>query len=117
MDRITVGENTLHFGMTAIRIWQEKCQEEVKRLNGGKPDNVKAFAYLIHAGLCNYQDTIDGVHPSFESSYAIAEEILFMPEDIQKSIWDCFNNSRAGKPLLDALTELTGTGKAKKKVR
>lgn len=117
MDRITIGSHTLHFGMTATRIWQEKCEEEVKRLNGEKADSIKAFAFLVYAGLCNYQDTLDeSNYPTFSEAYAIAEDFLFMDEKVQNDIWTCFENSRAGKPLLGALAKLTENEQKKSEV-
>lgn len=106
------GVHHLHFGMSAIRIYQEKVFSEIQGLSSESPktkledlkaDPVKSFAYLIYAGLCNYADIQEKSRPTYQYSYSISEEILYMDDSIQNDIWVCFSESRAGKDLLDKL--------------
>lgn len=129
--RISVDVNgkavILHFGMSAIRIWQERSFTEIKKVSGtgkvpkgkellGKLDNVKSFVNLVYAGMCNYQDTLEnGVHPNYSDAYAITEEILFMDEQVQLDVWSCFQNSRAYDLLIKRLNELTADPNPEKK--
>lgn len=128
--RITVDVNgkaiVLHFGMVAVRIWQERSFSEITKVAGGgkvpkgkalleKLDNVKSFANLIYAGMCNYSETVEQSHPSFEESYLITEEILFMGDEPQNSIWNCFQGSRAYDLLIKKLNELTAVPEGQKK--
>lgn len=97
-------QHSLHFGMSAVRIFATKCEAEATRL--GKEeiiDQIKAFAYLVYAGLCNHADAKDESRPSFDFAYELTEEILSQPEELQISIWNCYNESRAGKELNEKL--------------
>ena len=113
----------LHFGMTAVKIWQERAMGDLVKIGSKKKDeilaqvdNVKSFAYVVFAGMCNYQDTLEkGVRPSYTEAYAITEDILFMDEQVQIDIWTCFENSRAYKLLLDRLHDLTKDPSGEKK--
>lgn len=119
MDRICVTVNNteviLHFGMTSKNIWQTKCAEEVIRLGKGnqkqlaaKVDNTRAFAFLIYAGICNYQDMQENPkRPTFEEAYLIADEIM-QSDELTKDVWSCWENSKANKALIATLQELTG---------
>lgn len=121
--RIAVDVNgkpvVLHFGMSAIRIWQERSFGEIQKVAAGgkvpkgkalldKLDNIKSFANLVYAGMCNYQDTLeDGIRPSYSDAYEVTEEILFMDEQVQLNVWNCFQGSRAYDLLIKRLNELT----------
>lgn len=96
---------SLRFGMTAVQIFFQKSAQQVKELaeeNPGVPldelkaDNVKSFAYLLYAGLCNYADSKEQKRPTFEDAYNLTESVLTdAPESLQKEIFDCYSNSRA----------------------
>lgn len=94
--------HSLHFGMSALKIWTEKAVSELQRVPNVKSD-MQAFAYTVYAGLCNYADIKELPHPSFEEAYELAEEILITGDDLQNKVWSTFRESRAGKPLLDKL--------------
>ena len=112
-----IGERSLYFGMTAVIMYQQfSGRELIKVLKDGETidtvdakelalrvDNFRAFAFVVHCGLCNYEDMKeDGDRPSFEQSYEFADS---MSLEQQNSVWESFSNSRAGKNLLDQLPQ------------
>lgn len=104
---------TLLFGMTAIRIWQERTTNDLLAVNNDpkKVDQVKTFASCIFAGMCNMSDYKELPHPEYSECYEIAESILFEDENIQTKIWDCFTGSRAYERMIKKLNDLTGKQK------
>jgi hypothetical protein len=109
---------SLYFGMSAIEIFSTKSVQELQRLaiefptvklEDLKADNVKSFAYIVYAGLCNSADKKDLSRPTFQKAYELSEEICFESEELQASIFETFNESRANKLLQEKLN-----GKQKK---
>jgi len=103
---------SLHFGMTAVRIFSIKSGEELVRLQEANPDvkpedlkadGVKSFAYLVYAGLCNSADIKEQRHPSFQEAYELAESILMDDSSLQDEIFEAFNSSRATKKQMELL--------------
>lgn len=115
----------LLFGMTAVRIWQERALNDVvkpalsadkkkidpEKVKGSNVDNTKAWAYMVFAGMCNYADYKEIERPQYGEAYELAEEMLYLPDEEQKRIWDCFSNSRAYERMTMKLSELTGKQK------
>lgn len=100
------GEYTLHFGMKSAQIFAEKGLNEfllMEERGEKKADNIKSFAYIIFAGLCNYADIVEHQHPKFEDAYLITEEILMAPDEIQISIFNAWKESRPTKDMMDRL--------------
>jgi hypothetical protein len=105
--------HSLYFGMSAIQIFSEKSIHELQLLSAQNPktpldklqaDPVKSFAYVVYGGLCNTADINEQQRPTFTECYEIAENILYEDEAVQKSVFDCFNNSRAHKALKERLS-------------
>lgn len=104
--------HSLYFGMAAIEIFSQKSVAELGVLAKENPktpikelkaDSVKAFAYIIYAGLCNEADIKEAVRPSFEDAYYLADDIVNEGYKLQQDIFDCFNESRAHKSLIERL--------------
>lgn len=110
-----LGERSLYFGMTAVIMYQQlsakelakviKEGEDIKDLDARelalRVDNFRAFAFVVHCGLCNYQDMLeDGNRPTFTESYEFADS---MTTEQQNEVWEIFSNSRASKSLLEQL--------------
>ena len=96
---------SLHFGMTAAQIFSEKSMQEVRKLMEETPDvdpkdlvadNVKSFAYMIYAGMCNEADREERKRPSFTEVYDLTERVLLeAPEQLQHDIFEAYNGSKA----------------------
>lgn len=104
--------HSLYFGMAAIEIFSQKSVAELSLLAKEHPeipidklkaDPVKSFAYVIYSGLCNQADIMELSRPTFEQAYYISEQIIDEGEKLQQDIFDCFNNSRAHKSLIERL--------------
>lgn len=110
-----LGERSLYFGMTAVIMYQQfSAKELAKVLKEGEDikdidarelalrvDNFRAFAFVVHGGLCNYQDMLeDSNRPTFTESYEFADS---MTTEQQNEVWETFSNSRASKSLLEQL--------------
>lgn len=110
-----LGERSLYFGMTAVIMYQQfsakelakviKEGEDIKDIDARelalRVDNFRAFAFVVHSGLCNYQDMLeDGNRPTFTESYEFADS---MTTEQHNEVWETFSNSRASKSLLEQL--------------
>lgn len=108
-------ERSLYFGMVATQIFAEKGTKLAE--NNSEANNVKSFAYLVYAGLCNQADLLDNSYPSFEQAYELTEKIIEQGEELQNEIFNTWQNSKPAKDMIDRLPkpeeELTPTGKKK----
>lgn len=78
-------------------------------------DPIKAFAYLVYAGLCNNADAKDLARPTFEDCYELTEEILLAGDQLQNDIWTAFKDSRAGSNMIEKVSNLNTAQKKSKK--
>lgn len=99
------------FGMRSIFIYGEKI---TKCKQDALSDQFKLFSYIVYAGMCNFQDSIDGEFPTYQESYEIAEQLNLNP-DLSKKVLSAFEESRATKQILEALAP-EANGKEKKKI-
>lgn len=102
--RITIEVNgvkyPLYFGMVAVEMIVKKSVEAAAK---GEADDLKSFAQIVHAGMCNSADMNDIDRPSFSDSYIIAEEVA-SDEDQSKLISDAWINSKPHKDLIERLS-------------
>lgn len=99
-------KHSLYFGMLAVEMIAKKSVEAAAK---GEADDLKSFAHIIHAGMCNHADMKDFDRPSFEEAYIIAES-LASDEEQSKLISDAWINSKPHKELIE---RLSGIGKKK----
>lgn len=108
-------ERSLYFGMVATQIFAEKGAKQA--VNNTEANNIKSFAYLVYAGLCNQADLLDNSYPTFEQAYELTEKIIEQGEELQNLIFTTWQNSKPAKEMIDRLpkpeVELTETGKKK----
>jgi len=108
-------KRSLYFGMVATQIFAEKGFKLAEK--GLENNNVKSFAYLVYAGLCNQADLLDNAYPTFEQAYELTERIIEQGEELQTSIFNAWSESKAAQNMLDKIPkaeeELTATGKKK----
>lgn len=108
-------ERSLYFGMVATQIFAEKGAKQAT--NNTEANNIKSFAYLVYAGLCNQADLLDNSYPTFEQAYELTEKIIEQGEELQNLIFATWQNSKPAKDMLDRLpkpeVEVTEEGKKK----
>lgn len=108
-------KRSLYFGMVATEIFAQKAVKT--SLNPSDSNNIKAFAYLVYAGLCNQADLLDNAYPKFDDAYQLTERIIEQGEELQMLIYDTWAASKPAKNVLDKLPkpvqELTPSGKKK----
>lgn len=113
-------KHTLYFGMSSVRIFQEKSAGEYIRLvNSGieKPtqddyDNNLVFAFLVHSGLCNMADINDEQRPLFIDSYSLSEEIS-RNEELTLKINEVWNESQPVIEMSERLKNKLNEGEKK----
>ncbi len=109
-------KRSLYFGMVATQIFTEKVANlAIKKVESS---DVKTFAFLVYAGLCNQCDLLDLPYPTFEQAYHLTENIIHKGEDLQNEIYKTWSDSEPAKDMLAKLpknveVELTETGKKK----
>lgn len=107
-------ERSLYFGMVATQIFAEKGAKLAE--NNTNANNVKSFAYLVYAGLCNQADLLDNAYPTFEEAYELTEKIIEQGEELQNQIFTTWQNSKPAKNMLEMLPkseEVAEEGKKK----
>lgn len=110
-------KRSLYFGMIATQIFTEKAAKvAVKEV---ETNDVKTFAYLVYAGLCNQMDLLDMPYPTFEQAYELTEKILQQGDELQTTIYKTWEESKPAKDMMAKLpkaaeeVESTPTGKKK----
>lgn len=91
-------KHSLYFGMVATQIVAERSLSMVD-----SPDNIKAFAYIVHGGLCNQADRQDRQRPLFETSYDLAIEIIEQGDELQTQLYNAWAETKPAKKMLDLL--------------
>ena len=92
-------KHSLYFGMTATEII---ANSSITAINKGEVTDLKAFAYILFGGMCNFADSIDEVRPKFNDAYMLAEQIS-NEDQITKDIYDAWNGSKPKDELLKRL--------------
>lgn len=113
---VTVADRdvTLLFGMTAVRIWQERTTSALLAVKNDstKVDPFHAFVSCVYGGMCNYEEANERPFPDYKEAYLIADAIALSEDDkMQDNVWICFSNSRAYERMIKRLNELTGKQK------
>lgn len=101
--------HSLYFGMVATELIEANS---IKAANANEKSNMKSFAYIVHAGMCNQAELKDLPYPEFEEAYLIAESIC-KDEELCAKIQSTWTESKPYKELMDRLNE----GKKKAEVK
>jgi hypothetical protein len=99
--------------MRSVFIYREKIANCKQDALG---DQFKLFSYIVYAGMCNFQDSIDGEFPTYQEAYEVAELVNLDPV-LSKKVLTAFEESRATKQILEALAPEENGNEKKKTVK
>jgi len=103
-------KHSLYFGMTATEII---ANSSVTAISKGEVTDIKAFAYILFGGMCNFADCIDEVRPKFQDAYFLAEQIA-NENEITADIYKAWNESKPKEELLKRLNAVKKKAEQKK---
>ena len=100
-------KHTLMFRMKAYQILQMKSAVELER--SGTVDELKAFVYLVYAGMCNYAESLDLVYPEYQYCYNLVDDLLNESDskEQQNAMYACFKASKAGEMIFDLIKQVS----------
>lgn len=104
-------KHSLRFGMTSVRILEQKSIHHTNLHNGEELSNIDMFINVVYSGLCNHADVVEENRPSWSDAYDISEQLL-LDADLQKKIFDVWEDS---KPVKEMMQRLKSIGETKKK--
>lgn len=105
---------TMNFGMMAVEIIGQRMM-----LNGDNASVIKGMIDIIYAGLVN-EAYLNGTAPmTYRETSELVDEILELEnsKEIQNQIFDCYNGSKAGKKVLEALESMIPKEEKKSEVK
>jgi len=108
-------KHSLRFGMTAVEITQNKAYQHTQLHNNEQLSTWDMFVVIIYSGLCNNADVEEINRPKWKDAFDIAESLADETETTML-IWECWENSKPVKAMMERLrTATTSLEKGSKK--